>query len=134
MMARPNGHYVVFSIDNVNDVHVLAKFLRHVDTARAMNRMQGGIQQCIGMYNGLLEVSFIMREDDFNEHVKPFGFTDNQECVLHIVGSDMQASLVSLTEVKDIGFYEAVSHEEAANATSWTYRPDMDQYFIAREA
>lgn len=70
--------YVLFSIDNWNDTHTLAKFLRHIDTQRASSLMKGQMQMLIGSYQGTPELSFIMLTEDFDEWVIGSGYVDNQ--------------------------------------------------------
>ena len=41
-------NYVIFSIDDVHEVHTLAKFTHTVDVHRVMQRMQGDMKICVG--------------------------------------------------------------------------------------
>ena len=79
----------VFSIDNANDLHTLSKFLRHIDTQRAMGKLVGAVELAIGAYQGEMEYSFIMLSVDYNKHVKDSGYVDNQECIM-LVSSDIR--------------------------------------------
>ncbi len=41
---------VIFSIDNVSDLHILATFTRFLDTKRAMGNLVGSVALCFGSY------------------------------------------------------------------------------------
>ena len=56
---------IIFAIDNNTDFHTVAKFMRHIDTARAMGYMKGGIVMATGYWEGELEASYIMDEIDY---------------------------------------------------------------------
>ncbi len=55
------GEYVIFAIDNDDNVHTNAKFLRYVDEREVMGKTKGKMKLCIGSYKGKLERSYIMR-------------------------------------------------------------------------
>ena len=124
--------YVVFSIDDVNDVHKLSKFLHHVSVLEAMQKTKGRMQVCIGSYKGMLEQSFIMHEEDFH-HVS--AYVKNQESFLYL--SDGHKGVVyaelrySNGETVQLGQVKAVSKDEAMQHDAWTYRPDMNIYWVA---
>ncbi len=127
--------YVIFSIDNVSDTHALAKFLRHIDTQSAMQKMRGNMVHCIGYWEGTLEPSFIMTLQDFTDHVKPFGFIDNQFCVMECNGKDSRqpCSLVYPDGRREtIGPMVEVSAADAMRLDAWTYRMDLGKYFAAK--
>lgn len=121
-------NYVLFSIDNVTDIHILAKFLRHFDTQRALMKTKGNLVQCIGMWKGKLEVSFLCREEDYEEFVKPLGFTNKQDCVILVSGPKMECFIDDFF----IGQMEEVSKEEAFRSEGFTYRPDLDIYWVVK--
>lgn len=125
--------YVIFSIDNVNDTHAMAKFMRHMDTQRAMGKMSGNMVHCIGSYKGEIEPSFLMRFDDFQEHVIGRGFVENQESILRVSECNKQyAELVYADQSREsIGSLKSVSKDEAMKHDAWTYRPDLNIYWVA---
>ena len=127
--------FVIFSIDNVSDTHTLAKFLRHIDTQSAMQKMRGKMAHCVGMWEGVLEPSFIMTLQDFNDHVKPHGFVDNQVCVMECLGKDdrQPCDLVYRDGKRENkGRLVNVDAEEAMRHKGWTYRLDTGLYYVTK--
>jgi hypothetical protein len=124
--------YVIFSIDNVTNTHAQAKFLRHIDTARAMQKMKGNMIHCIGSYKGEIEPSYLMLWDDFKEHVIGMGFVENQESILRVSECNKQyAELVYSDQTREsVGSLKDVSKDEAMKHDAWTYRPDLNMYWI----
>ena len=125
--------YVLFSIDRVDDLYTLSKFLRHVDTNRAMKKMQGEMKLCFGSWQGVIEQSFIMRQDDYDTFVKPYGFTDQQESVLLVPEDTRQPCVLVYGNGTKMGIgpMREVSKEDAMAQAGWTYRPDLGLYFVA---
>lgn len=145
------GEYVIFAIDNDDNVHTNAKFLRYVDEREVMGKTKGKMKLCIGSYKGKLERSYIMRWDDFMEHIAESGYVDKQESILILrdgyygkvyatlkfnsaYNSDWPAEFPNvgyddlfLGEFKSIPAHQ-VQYEEA-----WTYRPDLDTYYVCEE-
>lgn len=135
------GDYVIFAIDNDADLHTNAKFLRHVDEQRAMMKMNGTMQLCIGSYKGKLERSYIMRWDDFMSHVADSGYIDQQESVLVLRDGAYGKTYASLQFNADtvgddelhLGVLKPVTAYNAMLEDAWTYRPDLDQYYVVEE-
>ena len=125
--------YTIFSIDNVNDIHTLAKFTRYMDEHRAMGKLKGGIKVCIGSYKGELEQSFTMLTSDFQSFVKTSGYVANQESILEVSECNKQyADLVFSDGTREsIGSLKDVTKEEAMKHEAWTYRPDLNKYWVA---
>lgn len=125
--------FVIFSIDGVNDTHKQAKFLRHIDTARAMGKMQGKMVHCIGSYKGEIEPSYLMLWDDFLDHVIGKGFVGGQESILMVSECNKQyATLVFSDQSRQsVGSLKSVGKDEAMKHDAWTYRPDLNTYWIA---
>ena len=73
---------VVFSIDNCGDLHTLSRFLRWVDTHRAMSRLDGGFRVACGEWEGKAELSFNMSREDIEIVVLNSGYVNGQECFL----------------------------------------------------
>lgn len=128
-------NYVIFSIDNAHELHAKAKFLRYVDTLRAMDKLQGNMVLAIGYYKGVLEPSFVMLEQDFDEFVRHRGFVDGQESVLHVWDKRMFCELEYLNSTQldehSHRLYE-VSAEEALTSEGFTYRPDLNKYWVMK--
>lgn len=129
--------YVIFSIDNVDNLHELSKFLRYMDTMRAMNKLKGSFRPMVGNYKGVLEYSFGCRKDDFEAHVRGFGFVDKQESILELTvtnnGRTAPRTLAKLVytdgEVVSLGNFREVTKKVAMGLDAWTYDPKVDVYF-----
>jgi hypothetical protein len=119
---------VIFAIDNDDDIHAVAKFLRHVDTLQAMTKV-GVVTQLIGCYKGKLEKSYMIREDQF-KYVRRF--TERQESVLLVPGDVRQPCVLEYADgdMVGIGPMRQVSAVEALQADAWTYNPKVDKYFV----
>jgi len=127
--------YMIFSIDNVFEVHTLAKFLRYIDTLKHSSQLEGNMELCIGSWEGKLEYSFIMLTSDFQKYVVPLGWVDNQESTLQLYnekGNRYSTFEVTQGKLKFFGIMQQVTKEEALASTGWTYRPDLDAYFVTR--
>lgn len=129
------ANYVIFSIDNVHDLHTLAKFTHHVDVQRAMQKLSGRVSLAIGSYKGVMEQSFIMLRDDFDLVVRDTDWIKDQESILHVedgyrgvVYGALEYLATGTTE--HIGAMRSVSQAEAMQHDGWTYRPDLNKYFI----
>ena len=138
-------HYVIFSIDKAWDLHTKAKFLRYIDTQRALGELKGNMVLCIGSYKGVLEDSFILRADDFDRFVRQSPYISGQESVLHVKGRDMHCKLEIFYEgytgmpakraarMFSLGRMVQMTKEEAYKQDGWTYRPDLDIYWSVEE-
>lgn len=117
--------YIIFSIDNVNDTHTLAKFLRHIDTQRAMGKMKGKMVHCIGMYDGMLEPSFLLTQEDFQYAAD---YVKGQESVLEVPSSVKQpVSLRFKDRVVCLG--RLVSSSKMPDTNAWTHNGNKF-YFV----
>ena len=126
-------HYVIFSIDKAWDLHTKAKFLRYIDTQRALGELKGNMVLCIGSYKGVLEDSFILRADDFDRFVRPSHYVSGQESVLHVRGKDMHCKLEIFYEgYVNLGRMVQMTKEEAYKQDGWTYRPDLNIYWSVK--
>lgn len=85
---------VLFAIDDDKNLHSVAKFLRYVDTAKAMGKLIGTVQFAIGKWNGEYEQSYLMYAKDFDEHVRDSGYVNDQDCFLRIPGSTRQPCIL----------------------------------------
>lgn len=123
----------IFSIDNVTDHRALSKFLHYMDKEKAVGRMNGNLIQCVGSYKGKLELSFIVNEADYKRHIEWSDWIKDQECVLSVTECNKAyATLIySNGEKVGIGSLKSVDKETALALDAWTYRPDLDQYWIS---
>lgn len=86
--------HIVFSIDNPFDIHSLAKFYRHVDTARAMGLMSGSMELCVGSWKGNLEPSFAMLTTDFDKLDIKSLFCEKQEAFMYLSSDPRQPIVI----------------------------------------
>ena len=145
------GEYVIFAIDNDADLHTNAKFLRYMDEREVMGKTKGKMKLCIGSYKGKLERSYIVRWDDFMEHIAESGYVDNQESILILrdgyygkvyatlkfnsaYNSDWPAEFTNVGyDDLFLGVFKAIPSNEAQYEEAWTYRPDLDTYYVCEE-
>lgn len=124
---------VVFSIDNVTDLHCLAKFLRWIDTNKALGKLTGDMKVCFGCYKGVIEQSFVMLRVDFDKYVRSQGWVDGQESFLMVPSDDRQPCTLAFSDgrVDVLGRLTEVSPAVVHRLNGWTYRPDLNLYFAA---
>ena len=123
---------VLFSIDNVNEVNALKMFLKYCDNAAVLGHIKP-IQICTGMWEGILETSFLMDEDDFDKRVRGTPFVMNQEAFLHVSGDPRQPcdmEDVASGEFTLLGPMVEVTYAEAIQAQGWTHR--AGKYFVVK--
>jgi hypothetical protein len=130
------ANYVIFSIDSVTDVHTLAQFSHHLDVKRAMQKLKGNVVLAIGSYKGQLEQSFILLREDFDLVVRDSQWIKGQESILHVEdghGGVVYGALEYLATgtTEHIGVLREIDRREVSAYDAWTYRPDLNKYFIA---
>lgn len=139
------GEYVVFAIDNDNDLHTNAKFLRYVDERQVMGKMEGKMQLCIGSYQGWMERSYIVSFNDFVDHIMESGYVDEQESIM-VLRDGYYGKVYATLKYNDhgypaypmedglsdlfLGLLKPVDKDEAMANDGWTYRPDHNQYYV----
>jgi hypothetical protein len=129
------ANYVIFSVDNVHDVRTLAQFSHHLDMKRAMMKLKGRVALAIGSYKGVMEQSFILLRDDFDAVVRGTDWIKGQESVLHVEDGHRGVvygalEYLSTGSTEHIGVVREVSQSEAMQHDGWTYRPDLNKYWI----
>lgn len=127
--------YVIFSIDNDHDLHTKAKFLRQMDTLRAMGKLNDTMKLAIGSYQGKLENSYILTEGDFSSHVLTSGFVDSQETFLYVGRQSLMPYQIKNSKGEVLQEGSLRGHTKLPEGVKdWTYRPDLNLYwFEARE-
>lgn len=119
---------IIFAIDNDNDPHTVAKFMRHCDTERAMQRMPA-LVMLIGCYEGKLERSYMipaMHLDKVKDYIK------NQDSILRVPSDTRQPCVLEYMSSgmrEGIGPMREVSAQEALQAMAWTYEPIEGKYY-----
>lgn len=124
---------IVFSIDKGSDVHTQAKFLRYIDTLRAMGYLRGKFASCIGSYDGVVERSYMMLAVDFNKHVRNEGFVDGQESILRVPGDVRQPCILEFIDGSDPVSLEPMKQVSASCVhmyPAWTYVEETGHYFV----
>jgi hypothetical protein len=122
---------VIFAIDNNNNTHNVAKFLRHVDTLRAMGKIKSQVTQCIGNWEGILEVSYMMDLADYDSHVAGKGYTEGQECILIVPGDVRQPCTLRFPCGDVVAVGKMI--EIPAPVGNWTYVPTTGKYFTTEQ-
>ena len=127
--------YIVFAIDNNTDTHTVAKFLRHMDTAKAMGKMTGNMVHGVGYWEGILKPTYIVNRDDYKAHVAGSGYVDGQDGVLvaphgtrqpaHVATADLSTVLTGLGPIQE------VPKEEVHSWDAWTFNMTSGRYFAA---
>lgn len=125
---------VCFAIDNNTDTHIVAKFLRLMDTRRALGDLHGEVVQCIGMWSDddgkqYLEPSYMMDARDYYEYVEPSGYVDSQECVLRVPGDTRQPCSLDFKDGSTIGLTPMKEIRGPVFAFDWTYVIATGKYF-----
>ena len=120
--------HIIFAIDNDHEPHVVAKFMRHCDTERAMMRMPA-LVQLIGCYKGQMERSYMLPAKcldavkdfiKYQESILRVPGDTRQPCVLEYVQTGERVSICAMREVSAI---------DAWGLDAWTYDPKADKYF-----
>ena len=127
---------VIFSIDNVSDIHTLATFTRFLDTKRVMGKLTGDITMCIGAYKSVLEQSFMMNAVDFNKFIRGTDWIDGQESVLHVAGDVRQPCALEYLasgHIDALGAMREVYWRNVGYLNGWTYVPATGKYFTCEE-
>lgn len=124
---------IIFAIDNNHDLRTVARFMRQMDTCRAMNILKGSFVSCIGMYKGVLEPSYMMDEKDFRDVVQKTHYLLKQESILHVPADTRQPCTLEYLEdgVPDVTIesMREVSPALAMTLSSWTYVIETNKYF-----
>ena len=130
----PRLEQIVFAIDKNHDAHIVSKFMRHMDTQRAMGKADSPMVQCIGAWTDLegkthMEPSYMVSTRDFDKHVRGSGYVDDQVCFLVIPGDTRQPCVLQFPD----GTHEALRPMKKITSTEgvtdWTYVVETGEYF-----
>lgn len=124
---------VIFAIDNGHDLHQQAKFLRHLDTMRAMGKLSAMPKCCVGYWEGQLERSYILPIEDYRVYVAQHGFVDGQHSVVRVddnVNADLMWPRLDV-RMFNIGRMNKVDPDVARKLAAWTYVEEEGQYYAA---
>ena len=124
--------HVIFAIDNGDDLHTQAKFLRHVDTLRASEKMIGTMHSGIGCYEGQLERCYMVLALDFDKHFKNLDYLSGQESVLRVPGDTRQPCTLHFNnrEPQSVGTMRQLKGVGVSNA-DFTYM--NGQYWVCEK-
>lgn len=122
--------YTIFSIDGED-----AFWNRDIFESQFRSSVltKGALKPMKGSYKGVEEYSWICLSEDFNKFVQPTGFVVNQESILRVSECNKKYTvLVKLQggEQTHLGCMKSVTEAEAKAQDAWSYRIDLDQYFI----
>lgn len=127
---------VVFAIDNGADLRTRKKFLKWVDNLVATEQISY-CSPCIGMWEGQLETSYLMREVDFHSCIRGSVWVKDQICVLVVSGDTRQdACLYFLSSgvTESLGGPPVeVTFGDALSRSGWTYVEATGKYFAVRQ-
>jgi len=127
--------YVIFSIDNEDNPFAMHLFMDYIDMVRSRAKTSNLIP-CVGSYRGQKENALMWSLKDFNEHIRGTIFVAQQESILHVAsGNKMEAELEYLQKPTFnffIGCMHQVCKEEALASEAYTYRPDLNMYWVAK--
>jgi hypothetical protein len=118
----------IFEIDDDKNLHTVAKFLRHVDTLRAMGKINP-VHQTIGSFEGKLSMSYMM---DAKDLPLVYDYIKEQDWILRVPGDTRQPASLETPKgrhVTTLGPLRKVS--DPGKEPDWTYEPTTETYWIA---
>lgn len=123
--------YCIFSIDDQSPLG-RNQFIGWFKGMAQAGLLTGELIPLIGYYKGQTEYSYICHTKNMYEIVAA-GFIDGQESVMLVSECNKQYARLAYSDgrTEGIGSLKSVNAEEALKHEAWTYRPDMDVYWIA---
>lgn len=132
----PKTTRVVFAVDNGTTMRGYARFMRHLDTLRAMGKLAGPVRLAVGAWTdpdtGRLDVepSFDMLLTDFAQWVRRNGWVSQQKAVLLVSGAG-EASFCHPEHIESdamhMGRYVALPMADAVTRGGWTLYHDTGE-------
>lgn len=121
---------IIFEFDTKD---VLCIAMQYQSIKRAIAPSMGDIKPVIGHWEGVTSQSFIMDEVEFNRLVRNSGMVDKQECFMHVTSCNKAYASLEYQDGLSIalGSMHQVSMEQAMRSDGWTYRPDLDVWWVA---
>jgi hypothetical protein len=128
---------VIFSIDNGENPNTALLFESSFNNHP---KRSSNLIHTEGSYEGTPEKSYICNRKDFNEIVVDWGWVNNQHCVLGVTSCNKAYAQLEYIngcfdqsgDIEQIGCMHSVTKEEALSSSAYTYRPDLDLYWIAK--
>ena len=123
--------HVLFAIDDGHNLHKRKKFMHYIDTSRALGTIST-VQQCIGMWEGQLESSYLMLASNYESHVQGREYVKHQTCVMRVPGDTRQPCVLEYTDGTQVsvGPMKEVDAQTAMEyCDAWTYVEETGKYF-----
>jgi hypothetical protein len=122
---------VIFSIDNGENPNTALLFESSFNNHP---RRSSSLIHTIGLFEGTLEKSYLCNRKDFEEIVVDWGWVNNQHCVLGVTSCNKAYAQIEYISryIEQVGCMHSVTKEEALSSPAYTYRPDLDLYWIAK--
>jgi hypothetical protein len=131
------NNHVIFSFDENETLHGLAKFSRHLDTINALQPLKYTPRVCTGMWEGEIELSFCMDYNDFMSHLRNSPYIKSQDCFMVLNPRNprqhhrQQATLLMADGSENfLGDFNEASRFDAVENGAYTYFHDTRKYFI----
>ena len=124
--------FIIFAIDNGTDD------LRASNFEQAFNDFdgrKGNLVKCLGYWEGVAEPSYIALREDFENIAKAGGWVDQQICTLAVTSCNKQYAQLEYPcgKLEQLGSMHEVTREEALASVGYTYRPDLNIYWVAKQ-
>lgn len=123
--------HVIFAIDNGDDLHQQAKFLRHVDTLRANTSMKGTMYSGIGTYDGVPERCYMVYAIDFDRYLAKCEYLAGQESVLRVPGDTRQPCTLHFKDREPLSVGTMRQRYAQPKLSDWTYM--NGQYWVCEK-
>ena len=122
---------VIFAIDDGHELRERKLFLKYIDNLIAVGKVSH-CSPCIGMYEGVLETCYMMREHEFLDHVLGSVYVGLQQCFLIVPGVSRQPCVLDWwTHRESMGApLKQVSYDEAVTYKGWTFVESTQQYYV----
>jgi hypothetical protein len=122
---------VIFSIDNGENPNTALLFESSFNNHP---KRSSNLTPAYGCYEGATEKSYVCNRKDFNEIVVAWGWVSNQKCVLGVTSCNKAYAQLEYAngDIEQFGCMHSVTEEEALSSTEYTYRPDLNCYWIAK--
>jgi len=131
-------NYVVFSIDENYKLQTTARFMRYIAELSIMNKLKMEPVLCMGSYDDVLEYSFVMDRNDYNEFIVNTKWVSNQESILVLNpinprSNELQGYLHYETgTVIRVGKMYCIEKEDIHQYNAWTYAIAEDKYYVCK--
>ena len=120
---------IVFSVDDVDDLHSYARALRSLDELRAVGKLKECVM-CVGSYEGAIEPRFMVLAKDFEDHIRGAWYISEQESILRIPGDVRQPCVLEyLSGGLRLTLGKMRESQDIRGADGWTYVIESGKYY-----